>query len=342
MAGFLIIMSIDPLYFALNYVINENVALPVVMRWFVFRLVSEDMIYAFPMSMLLSALMSSGRLSKDSEITAMLAGGISFVRIMIPVLFVSLFMTGAAFLFGEYVVPYTSDVKRELKDGQIDRVSPPKTRSHVFVRDSKDRFVYAARADALDSRLDDVIVLEFSGGTNIKRRIAARMGKYFPDRQQWMLFGGTVYDFTAARGLKQETFDRMELDIRELPTDFVREISRPQEMSAGELAERIRFLHSRGIVNLREYLVELYTRFSVPFACVIFALIGVLMGHTSQRSGSFVGFGISVIIIFLYYVILSFAKTAGTEGTLSPMLAAWVQNLVFLAYGVWLFGQVKT
>lgn len=340
MIGFLIIMSIDPLYFALNYVINEGVPFPVVARWFFFRLISDDMIYAFPMSMLLSALMSFGRLSKDSEITAMLAGGISFFRVIQPVLLLSVIITGGAFLYGEYVVPFTSDVKRELKHGKIDRVSPPKTKSHVFLRDSKDRFIYAGRADSLDARLDDVIVLEFESGTVLKSRTAATMAKYM--KGSWVLFGAIQYNFKGPRGERQQRFDRLDINLKEPPSAFVQESTRAKEMSARALAEKIQLLHGRGVVDLKEYLVELYSKFSVPFACVIFAFIGVLMGHTSQRSGSFVGFGISILVIFIYYVMMSFAKTAGKEGTLSPMIAAWTQNLFFLAYGGWLLSRVKS
>ena len=84
-----------------------------------------------------------------------------------------------------------------------------------------------------------------------------------------------------------------------------------------------------------------HLRLAVPWACLIFAILGAALGSRPQRASSGVGFGFSVIIIFVYYVIMSFSKALGENGSLPPAMAAWVANLVFLAISLLLCSRAN-
>ncbi|MEC9488901.1 MAG: LptF/LptG family permease, partial [Halanaerobium sp.] len=85
-----------------------------------------------------------------------------------------------------------------------------------------------------------------------------------------------------------------------------------------------------------DLLVLLYQRFSIPFACFIFALIGAPAGMKPNRSGSSIGLGLSIVIIFIYYLLMTFGSALGQDGVIPPVIGAWIQNIVFGGVGLYM------
>jgi lipopolysaccharide export system permease protein len=93
---------------------------------------------------------------------------------------------------------------------------------------------------------------------------------------------------------------------------------------------------------LSDMLLEFHRRFALPFACFVFALVGVPLGIQNQRSGKATGFSLSIGVILIYYIILSAGKTLGEKGMLHPAVAVWAPNLILLAIGAYLFRKAAT
>jgi lipopolysaccharide export system permease protein len=105
-------------------------------------------------------------------------------------------------------------------------------------------------------------------------------------------------------------------------------------MSARELWATIEENRATGS-GLSQLLVLFHLRLAIPWACVIMAVLGASFGAFQRgRSGSGVGFGISLVIVFAYYVIMSLCRALGESGNMSPFLAAWMPNALFLAVAV--------
>ena len=88
--------------------------------------------------------------------------------------------------------------------------------------------------------------------------------------------------------------------------------------------------------------LEFHSRLALPFSCFVFTLLAMPLGIQNRRSGKAAGFSISIGILLLYYVALSAFKTLGEKGVLSPALACWSPNLVFLALAAYLFYKTAT
>ena len=74
--------------------------------------------------------------------------------------------------------------------------------------------------------------------------------------------------------------------------------------------------------------VEYHKKFSIPFACLVFGLVGVPLGLMVRKSGKMVGFGIGNGLILFYYLLLQFGQNAGRSGILGPMMSMWLPNIV--------------
>ncbi|TVQ39843.1 MAG: YjgP/YjgQ family permease [Spirochaetaceae bacterium] len=86
--------------------------------------------------------------------------------------------------------------------------------------------------------------------------------------------------------------------------------------------------------SLQIYEIEYHKKFSIPFACLVFALFAFPVGLTSRRSGRSVGFGLGLLVSVIYWAMLIGGQTLGVQRTdISPLLAMWVPNIVIAAGG---------
>jgi len=112
-------------------------------------------------------------------------------------------------------------------------------------------------------------------------------------------------------------------------------------MSYNELKGRIEAYERTQFMDTTEMRVGLAMKTSLPFASFFFAIIGASFGLTNNRSGAFIGFGVSILIIFIYYVMMSLFTALGKSGFLPPMLAAWAQNIIFAFVGFYIVKNIN-
>lgn len=327
---FVVVISIDPLIQALQNIINDNLPISIVLVWFLYRL-PQDMIFTFPMSMLLTTLVVFGRMSKDSETVALKAGGINFFRILLPVVFFSIIVTIISFIFNEFVVPYSNRRANEIRKSQILRLSEPDATENSIMKASDGGFVYARKVYEKEGRMEKVLV-EYYKNSKLYKRISAGEAKW--NGKFWILYGVVEQQYKNSNVASPTFMPIYEaVGIKETPNDFARQSKRPSEMSYNELKSRIETYKRTGFMNTRELEVELALKTSLPFASFFFAIIGCAYGLTNYRSGAFIGFGVSIIIIFLYYILMSLFAALGKSGYLPVFLSAWLQNILFLIVG---------
>jgi lipopolysaccharide export system permease protein len=335
---FVVVIAIDPLISALQSIVNEGVSILVVLRWFLARL-PQDMIFTFPMSTLLCTLLVFGRMSKDSETTALKAGGINFFRLLIPVLVFAVMITTFSFGFNELVVPYSNRRANEIRRTEIMRLVEPEATENALMKVSDGAFAYARKVFETKGTMERVL-LEYYENELLSRRISATKAHY---DGSWTLEEVVLQVYTDGKVATSVPYVEMKIPgIRETPSDFAKKTKKPNEMSYQELKDRIGMYERTRFDDPTALRVELAMKTSLPFATIFFALIGASFGLTSYRSGAFIGFGVSIIIIFVYYVIMSFSVAMGKAGMLPPLLAAWIQNIVFAVAGVFLVLRVNT
>lgn len=348
MMGFVVVIAIDPMITAMKHVINQDIDPFTVAKWFFFSL-TNDMVFTFPMAMLLSALLTFGRLSKDCELIAIQSGGIGFRRLLIPVMVFAVGATGVAFLFSEFVMPFTTRRAAEIRKTQILRILPLPGTDNVTIKDSPDRTLFVGRAYHESGRLENVVITDYRSqkeqersahSTPILRRTFAKSGQFVAGR--WIFSEVKVYEVDRHLGARlRDDLPRLEIPLQQKPEDFKRQDAHFNEMSMRALWDRIRYLSDHGLSEVVSTLVEFYLKTSIPFACLIFGMIGAALGTSQTRSGAMIGFGISILITFVYYVVLSLARSYGKNGVISPLTAAWLANVIFFTAGLFLVARVK-
>lgn len=337
---FVTLIAIDPLISALQSVVNENVSMWVMFRWFLNRL-PQDMVFTFPMSVLLANLLVFGRMSKDSETTALRAGGINFFRILIPVIVFALMITTISFIFNELVVPTSNQNARNIKRYEIMKLVEPEASENSIMRVSDGAFAYARKVYEKAGRMEKVLLEYYDDSGNLERRVSATTAEW--DGQTWKFLGVVEQNYRENNAIASPT-TIPELTIPaivEKPGDFARQSKKPNEMSYRELKDRIDTYERTKFMDTTELRVELAMKTSLPFASFFFAIIGASFGLTNSRSGAFIGFGVSMLIIFLYYVLMSVFTALGKSDYLPPLLAAWLQNILFAGAGFRIVSKIN-
>ena len=317
-----------------KYITDYGASLSAVVKVFVFGLPNVIM-WTFPMSMLLATLLTFGRLSSSSEITAMKSCGIGFFRIATPAIILGFFVSIAAILFNEHVVPWANTAYRNVVYYEIQGNTGAKSQDHIILKDIKDgqiqRLLYARRYDADSQSLQNVTLQEFNDAGKVSHVENAEYAEY--EGKEWIMHNGMLYDITEGQSEHSLRFDKQVLPIKASPKQIVREQKDPEELTMKELKAQIDIMKTQ-YVDTNKLETELYQRITVPMASLIFALVGVPLGLQPTRNSSSAGFAMSVIIIFLYYALMTMANAIGRSGAIAPMLAVWIPNIVGLIAGL--------
>jgi lipopolysaccharide export system permease protein len=298
--------------------------------------VPEMVFYTFPMSMLLASLMAFGRLANDFEIVAFKSVGVSVYRMMVPVVLMATIVSAATVLLDEYVVPAAAWRAKSLLYEATHKQQLPLSREHVVYNEMENgamvRSFYARNFDG--QAMHGVVVQEFADQQMV-RLIQARLAVPVPGG--WLFEQGTLYQVDDLGDFRYVAhFSKQKVVLGSALLELSRENRLASEMNASELAAHLGRLAATGAQGreINELRVLWHQKFAVPFACLVFALVGAPMGLSPQRGSGALGLGLSVLVIFVYYILMFVSMALGQTGALPPVAAAWLPNLVAAALGM--------
>jgi lipopolysaccharide export system permease protein len=299
----------------------------------------------FPMAMLLATLLGFGRLSGDSEVTALVAAGVSFERIMAPVALFGFLISLLGYWISGTVVPNASRQRQAMIDAVKNKGGVSLASRDAFtvpLRDN-DKLTLVHVDGGVDTRSATLlnISIEFWQGGAAVRFITAPRAKWVPGTKNWTITEGTAVELGKTSGISRID----ELSTREVTLDTpdnLKILQRPvEEVTTAGLRERARVLRTGGSPKeAREADVEIARRTALPFASLMFALVGAPLGVRPQRAGKGVGFGLSVLITFVYWMALQVVSVLARGGILPPALALMLPNLVCLFAALYLIRRV--
>lgn len=332
--GSLIILGFGPLNNAIKYALKGQIPATIILQWFVFRL-PDDMQFAFPVASLMASLLAFAQLSKEGELTAMRAAGISLVRLLIPVAIFGIFATGGTYVFLNQIKPPSMVRSEDLWARYFRKTEPPTYKSNFTLKGSGSRLISVGRVNLRDPILERVEIREYEPRTaRLIRRQTSPKATWNELKRTWFLEHVRIEDFSQEIA-RIETMRLIEVDLGAEPGIFQAKERRPDELSPQQLQARIEDLESRGLGMTRDLKVDLYLKSSFPFCVLIFAILGAVMGITNSRSGGFMGFGIALVLTFVYYVSMSLCSSMGKSGAMDPLLSAWIHNYAFFALTLW-------
>ncbi len=305
----------------------------------VVALVPSALALTIPMSLLLGLLIAFGRLSADREFVAMQACGVSLSRLLRPVGVVSVLAWAATSYVLLVSVPSNNQIFREITFSIMADRAEGEVRPRVFFDGFPNLVLYVREVPAAGG-WTGVFVSDTRPGSE-PATYFARHGRVLINREkrtvEMVLEDASRHSVDASGTYKVSRFDRLLLSVD--PETLFPRGGPPKgdnEMSIAELRARA-VEHARTGVSTHNELMAIHKRFSIPFACLVFGLIGLAVGATNRRDGTLGSFVLGLIVIFSYYVPLYLGPALAKGGLLPPWFAVWLPNVVLGLAGVVLF-----
>jgi lipopolysaccharide export system permease protein len=318
---------------------NYGIPFFVAMSLFIARL-PQVMVYTFPMAILLSSLQVFSNLSNNNEVTALRSAGIGLVRIVMPAIFFGLAVSLLTMFFSESLVP-KANLYAEYTVAKAKNEFRPMIRNSVNIPQYENgqlkRKVNAGRM--YKDIMEDVTVTEYNNGY-LERVVFAETADFIPS-QGWVFNEGILYMFNKeADTLTRILFEKELINLKVSPTDInvILEKTHSDQLSFNQLKRQIEKKELTG-QNTLKMRVELYVKTSLPFACLIFMLLGAPLGLNPQRRSNAVGIGLSLVIVMFYYMLMALGEWLGIINVLRPIVAAWLPNIIVGVLGLFLLLQ---
>lgn len=301
-------------------------------------------ILAFPVAMLVSTLFSIGSLAKNHELDVMKASGISLYRIAAPILVAAFFISIGVMLFGEFVLTKTERRKDEIMQHLIEKrpMLSKMMRNDIKVPGENGWIILGKVYDVSTSTAQGVRVHRIVNNNIVKTYTAEKM---ISTDSGWVLIDGTGQGFSESpKDIELSGFVRFDTlwapFLSQSPQMLAELPVPPRQVNFFQLLNRIEQEREIGEPVYKD-LVELYLKITFPFANFILVLIGAPLAANPRRSGPSVGFGISVIISFIFFVLIRIGQSFGNAGKLPPLLAASLGDIVFLVIGTFLLYKAR-
>lgn len=290
---------------------------------------------AFPVGLLLGTLFTFDKLSKDSELTIFRAVGLSFSRIIAPVVVLSLIVTYLCYFTGDRLIPYAADKMDKIK-GHAQQTQ--------FIYTQKDKSGHPTQAVVVSKTrgksLYNVIVLDFSNEVysdvhQLSNIFYAKTGEIQDDK--WLLSDIVRYKISAD-GIFSNIgkYDEMSVldaeSAKNAYTLLAYSTKKEREINNHDLNNYIKLLKSEGMDEEYRYMLNKYLqRFFHPFVCILLAIMGCLLGFSKPREQRLIGFTIAIGCIFVYYITLPFFDLLAEKGVLPPLITAAFPPVAFLS-----------
>ncbi len=314
----------------IDYYIDNNAKLKYIASYY-FYFSPYIIILILPLCTLFAATLTCSILSKNMETVAIRSAGVSTIRIALPLIISGLIISIFSLFFAELVMP-TANTRRDfIKENKISRQGSRRRevkRDFIFKGDDRQLFHFDSY-NIQTARGENVTIQAFGRDNRLVLRMDA--SEMYWNNGLWVFKDLYIRAFEGSTATTSH-FDERSYSFAEEPSDFAAKVPDPDQMGFFELREYIRNIRSWGGDPQKE-LVDLYMKTSFPFANFILLLLSLPLTLIFRRSGLVLGLGQSLLIAFIYYSIIRAGQAVGYNGQISPFLAAYAGNLLFLTAG---------
>lgn len=356
-----VIYLLIDLFQELNYFITRKVGLGVVLLYYLYSLPAAVTLL-YPVSLLLAVFVVYGQMTRHREMHALESAGVRVVRMFVPTIGVGM-ATVLIYLAGNELVTVPANAAlSDLRAGRIERraVQVVQKRRDVYYVGESGR-IFNIREFDPQGVMVGFSIQELDAERRVRRRYDGARADYFSSAEKaptgdsalvlgaslsgkrgvWVGYDVTMREFGPDGTERLVTADTMLLaEVEEVPDDFSRTARPVEETSSRELRRHIGRMRRAG-EDVADEEVEYYYRFSYSLIGLIVVLLGLPVSVRLRKGGTMLGLGLGLLISFLYWGTIQMSRAYGTSHVISPMMAAWLPNILFGALAVALIAYVR-
>lgn len=286
-----------------------------------------------PLFTFIAVIFFTAKMANDTEIVAILSGGVSFRRIMLPYMMAATVLSILSFILSGWVIPNSNKSRLAFENRYIK--NPYKNEGHnIHIQIKPGTFIYMESFNTLDNTGYKYSMEKVKDG-KVYYKMMTDYVRWDTVLHKWELSNYFIrqvkgMDETMSMGARKDTvlgFDASEFNKR---------INTIETMNNGELSAYIKQEKMRGSGNMNFYYIEKYKRIASPLSTYILTLIGMALASRKVRGGIGLQLGMGISLSFTYILFMQVSQTFATNGGFSPLLAVWIPNIVFSAIALYL------
>ncbi|WP_430811331.1 MULTISPECIES: LptF/LptG family permease [unclassified Carboxylicivirga] len=289
-----------------------------------------------PLFVFIAVIFFTSKMAYQTEIIAILSSGVSFRRMMFPYFLGAAIIGIFSFLLGGYVIPPANQTRIQFENVYV-KNRPSKGLDKIHMQIEPGVFVYMDKYRTYSGNGEHFSIEKYDGKTMVSK-LSSRYARYDTTSGRWQLKNYIQRDFID--GIQQRISSGAKMDTlipNVTPKDFKEERKYFEMMTNTELNDYIDEQRARGVGNLEEFLIEKYKRVAAPFSAFILTLIGVSLASRKVRGGMGLHIGVGIALSFGYILFMTISTTFAINGSMNPILAVWLPNIVFTAVGIFLY-----
>lgn len=287
-----------------------------------------------PLFVFISVIVFTSKLAYDSEIIAMISGGVSFKRLMRPYFISAGLIAVMIYVLGGTIIPNSNKIRFEFEDQYVSSRKKDMDKD-IHIEMEPGEYVYVERFSSRNYTGRNVSLETYKDGEMLSRTTATSM-RYVKKTATWKLFSCVTREFDG----ENENISRatsIDTTLNLVPEDLVKMKRYYETMTNSELNTYIERQKRRGIDNYTEYVVERHRRVSTPFSALVLALIGVSLSSRKVRGGSSLHIGVGFVLSFSYILFETIMSSLAVNGSADPIIAAWAPNIIYTMIGIYLY-----
>ncbi len=331
---FIFLYIIIDIFEQLDEVLRHNVSLTILLRYYLYQL-PIIFVQMAPVAILLSAVYLLGNLNRNNEITAIRTSGLSLIRITLPLLIISVLMSGIIFITKDRIVPVANINSSQIKERYIERDGKiqKKIIKNATLYTSNNQIIYARTLDLSKNLLKNIIILQHDEKQNLLLKTVAEQAIWKDGI--WLLENVIYYKIRPSGKIlgHPEFYPQKIAGFYNNPKEFLTSPLRSEFMSYRTLKKRIEQFEKSAERIVRHLKVDLYGRLAFSLASLIMVIIAIPFALRGKYQGTMMSIGICIALAFSYYAIFSISTALGKSGILPPFLSAWVANITFGGLG---------
>ena len=342
-AAFVMLFIIKDLFDHLDDFVKASTPFQNIAQYYLF-LIPSIFYLLVPLALLLAVLYCLSSMTKNNELTAMRASGVSLYRLLVPIIATGLIFVALVYVINEKIAPHCAywcdQFIHQEKHGNRDK-EKGEVNVHLIhtlpLKNDVDRRIWGVgEFNSLTYKMKNVVLIQERKDGSFETEYNAETADWLDGK--WWFHNVTIQeydDYSNPRGAVEQVAHLEMSHLTERPKNFLSEIKYKKEyLSAQELSE---FLGTRPNASerlLAIYQTDFHYRMAAPWTCLVVALLGIPLGGATGRRGAFFGVFLSLAFFFSYYVAIMFCLNLGKQGSLSPWIAGWLPSLAFGLLGL--------
>lgn len=290
-----------------------------------------------PLFTFIAVIFFTSKLADNSEIIAMLSGGMSFPRLLRPYMLSATVIAIATYLLSAYIIP-PANVKRIDYTNTYVKNKSVEFGTNIQLQVAKGEIAYMSRYDN-STRTGYKFSLESFKDKKLVSRLTAQTIRY-DSLHNWQVRDYMIRDFKGTRevirrGSKLDTVIPIE------PRDFLIAKNDHEKMTTPDLEDYITRQKDRGVANIKGFEIEYHRRFAMTAAAFILTLIGMALSARKVKGGMGINIGIGIVLSFSYILFMTVTSSFAVSGYTSPMVAMWIPNIIYTIIAIILYRRAS-